>query len=77
MFSGEGEPCGEGKGDGGAAGVSAVTANGGGAGLTFFRGGALFESPLVDSMPSIILSLLYDLFLAYRSIASLRPTSLR
>ena len=58
MFSGGGDPCGEGNGDGGAADVNAVAMGGGGAGFARFRGGTCVANPAVDSIPSIILSLL-------------------
>lgn len=74
MLSGDGEPCGEGKGDGGAAVfIGGIWARG--AGFALLRGGVLVTSPGMASMPSIMLSLLKDLFLPYRSIASVRPIS--
>jgi hypothetical protein len=77
MFGGGGDPCGEGKGEGGAAALTVESFGSTGAALAFFLGGGVWVAcSVIVSIPCIIPSLSYDRFLAKRSTASTRPTDL-
>jgi len=58
MFGGGGDPCGEGKGDGGAAAFTVESLGSTGAGLAFFLGGGVWlVGSAIVSMPCIMPSL--------------------
>jgi hypothetical protein len=77
MFGGGGDPCGEGKGDGGAAALTVESFGRTGAALAFFLGGGVWVADsVIVSIPCIMPSVSYDRFLAKRSTASMRPTDL-